>query len=250
MPATFPLFLPTGVRGLFESESLLRRLARLAHWDARARILELFGSLSGLSLAKLSDCALTVVDASADHLEDLRERAQLVGIAGRLATQVGNVLELQQPPASFSGVLSLGRVTGSVASEAKRLRPLLAPGGRLGLTTVVRVGRQSSEQALRFWEARLGAPLLLPRAALMELEREGFEPELIETVSDAELDDFYHDVEVGLSHLNASGPGLDELRGELSLYQALRARSGYSYGFVVGRKKEPGEKPPPSRDSG
>jgi len=251
MSSPFPLYHPPDARRLFLSDSLLRRVAQLANWDSKAKLVELFGSLNGLSLAKSLDCDLTVVEPFGKSLESLKERARLAGVDGQVTFAPGEPTALALPAKKASGIFSLGRVTGLPGAEAKRLRPLLAERGRLGLTVVVKVSRHPNEKALKAWEARLGAPLPMPREALLAIEAEGFEPELVESAGDAELDEYYAGLEAALAKVeqpDADGP--KAARDELALYRELNGKTGVSFAFVLGRRKEPGEKPPMSRDNG
>jgi hypothetical protein len=251
MSSPFPLYFPPDARRLFQSDSLLRRIAQLAHWDSKTCLLELFGSANGLALARALDCELTVVEPFGKQLESLKERARLTGVGDLVSFEPGDVLAVKLPQGKFHGIFSLGRVTGLVSAEARRLRPMLAERGRLGLTVVMKVSRRPDERALKFWQDRLGAPLPFPREALQALEAEGFEPELAETAGDAELDQYYASLETALAKVedpDAAGP--KAARAELALYRELGGKWGVTFGFVLGRRKEPGEKPPMSRDGG
>ncbi|MEW5741535.1 MAG: class I SAM-dependent methyltransferase [Myxococcota bacterium] len=252
MSSPFPLYFPPDARRLFQSESLVRRVAQLAHWDSKARLVELFGSLTGMALAKSLDCELTVVEPQGRQLDWLKERARAAGVNDFVSFEAADPLAVSLPQRKFAGIFSLGRITGLVGPESKRLRPFLAERGRLGLTAVVKVSRQPVERALTAWQGRLGAPLPLPREALLAMEAEGFEPELVETVGEGELDEHYQAVEQALSKLDAAkddGP-VKSAREELALYRELGGRTGVTFAFILGRRKEPGEKPPMSRDSG
>ncbi|MCC6334036.1 MAG: SAM-dependent methyltransferase [Myxococcales bacterium] len=252
MSSPFPLYLPPDARRLFQSESLVRRMAQLAHWDSKARLVEFFGSLPGMALAKALDCELTVVEPAGKHQAWLQERARAAGVNDLVSFEPADPLAVSLPKAKSSGIFSLGRVTGHMGAEAKRLRPFLAERGRLGLTSVVKVSRLPNEKALAAWQARLGAPLLLPREALLAMEAEGFEPELVETAGEAELDEYYQAFEAALAKLDASkdDAAVKAAREELALYRELGGRTGVTFAFILGRRKEPGEKPPMSRDSG
>lgn len=255
MSSPFPLYHPPEARRLFQSDSLLRRIAQLAHWDSKARLVELFGSLNALALARTLDCELTVVEPHGKHLESMKERARLAGLGagagGQVTFQPGDTQALTLPPRKFHGLFSLGRVTGTVGAEAKRLRPLLAERGRLGLTAVMKVSRHPHEKAVAQWEGRLGAPLPLPREALLALEAEGFEPELVETASDTELTEYYDALDAALGKVESpDDPAVKSVKAEVALFRELGGRTGVTFGFVLGRRKEPGEKPPMSRDNG
>jgi hypothetical protein len=250
MPSPFPLYLPPEASRLFQSESIVRRIAIMARWDSRVRLVELFGSAHGLGLAKALDCELTVIEPPGPQAEAQAERVRQSGLSETVRVEVGDALSLTRPAGSLDGILSLGRVTGTAGAEARRLRPLLAAKGRLALTVVVKVSRRPNEKAVAAWEQRLGAPLPLPREALMALEVEGFEPEMVETASDAELEQHYASLEAALASGGVDGDGARAARAELALYRDLGGKTGVSFACVLGRRKEPGERPPMSRDSG
>jgi hypothetical protein len=252
MSSPFPLYFPPEAHRLFESASLVRRVAQLARWDSRAQLAELYGTATGLALAKALDCELTVVEPPGRQLDWLKERARAAAVDGRVRFEASDPLVVALPKAKFHGIFCLGRVTGEVGAEAKRLRPFLGERGRAGLTAVVKVGRQPNERALGAWQARLGAPLPLPREALLAMEAEGYEPELVETAGEAELDGYYEALEAALAKSDASkdDAATKAARDELSLYRQLGGRTGVTFAFLLGRRKEPGEKPPMSRDNG
>lgn len=249
MADPFPLYLPPEARRLFQTESLLRRFANNAHWNASAKLLEFHGSLGGLALAKALNCTLTVVEPEIRVVDALRERARAAGMLEK-------VTFLNQHPAgssfgvgTFDGIFSFGRVVGPLATIAATWRTWLAPRGRAAITTVVKVGRQPSELALTAWEKRLGAPLLLPRDALLAVETQGFEPEMVESAGDLELEDYYRELENVLNKA-VDGPAIKTLRDEIALHRSLNGKSGVTYAAMIFRRKEPDEKPPASRDGG
>lgn len=251
MADPFPLYFPPDARRLFQTESLLRRFAQMAHWEKGSELLELFGSLAGLALTKALDCRLTVVEPEDRTLTMLRERAKAAGIATHVTFSPGPLAPLSFPQGTFDGIFSFGRVVGLPRALAKAWRPLLAEKGRIGFTAVVKVSRNPSDKALEYWKNRLGAPLLLPRETLLAVEEEGFEPEMVETVGEAELDEYYKELEAALGKVsNAAEPGPSALRAEIDQHRALNGKTGVTLAFVVARRKEPGEKPPLSRDSG
>jgi len=246
----FPLFFPPEARRLFQTESLLRRFAHAAHWSRESRLRELGGSLGGLALCRALSCKLTLTEADPKQLDALKERARVAGIAERVTFLQKTVDELAPEADAFDGIFALGRVVGPLGALATRLRPALAEKGRLGVTTVVKVGRHPPAAALEAWSKRLGAPLPLPREALIEVEAAGYEPELLETVSDAELDEYYKELEVVIARGGLDPAGLQALQEEIALHRAHNGPSGVAYAVVIARRKEPGEKPPLSRDSG
>jgi hypothetical protein len=251
MADPFPLYIPPEARRLFQSESLLRRFAQMAHWDDGSNLLELHGSLGALAITKALSCHLTVVEPDQRLAEALKERARVVGVGDKVAVQQAGINSVKFAERAFDGIFSFGRVIGIPRDLAALWRPYLAIGGRLGLTVMVRVGRLANQAALDAWAARLGAALQSPRQTLMAVEAEGFEPELIETLGDAELDEYYRELEAVMGRTaDQNDEGLRALKEEIALHRAHAGKSGVTIAFLVARRKEPGEKPPPSRDGG
>lgn len=248
MADPFPLWYPPDARRLFTSDGMLRRIARTAHWGATSRVLELCGSTATSALARDVGCQVTVADDDATALDGVRERLKAHGLADKVQVRQGAFSALPFPDGDFDGVAVLGRVLMRLEQAATGFRRLLAPKGRLVLTYPARVGRFPSEQSLKAWEARLGEPLRLPRDLLSAVEKCGYEPETIETVGDTELDDFYRELEKSVA--NAATPGAKAVADEVALHRSQNGRTGVSYAVLVARRKEPGERPPASRDGG
>ena len=254
MADPFPLYLPPETRRLFQSESLLRRFAQMAHWNDGSSLLELHGSLGALAITKALSCHLTIVEPNERLAEAIKERAKVVGVAEKVAVhhgtvQHGHVGSIKFADKAFDGIFSFGRVIGVPAQVAKQWRPSLAVGGRLGITAIVKVGRVNNEPVLAAWKERLGEGLMNPRQTLMSVEAEGYEPELIETLGDNELDEYYRELETILGKTQDNNAmGALALRSEIALHRT--GKTGVTIAFIVARRKEPGEKPPPSRDGG
>lgn len=250
MADPFPLFLPSDARRLFQTESLLRRFAQAAHWSHTSKLLEVHGSLGGLALTKALNCTLTVAEPEQPMLDALKERARIAGISDRVTFLHKRFDELAFPAASFDGIFALGRVVGPLDVSAAKVRPWLVERGRLGLTWIVKVGLAPSQPSLDYWATRLGQPLAVPRDALISVEKVGFEPELLETMGELELDEYYRELELLNGKLPADHAGAKALREELTLHRAQNGKSGVTWAAVIVRRKEPGEKPPASRDAG
>ncbi len=248
MADAFPLYLPREARRLFQSESLLRRFAQAAQWTEDSKLLELHGSLGGLALSKALKCPLTVVEPDPRAADVVRERARMAGIAPLVTVLTQSSTDASSLDDGYEGVFCLGRVLGPVDVMAARFRPLLAQAGRLALTCLVRVGRVQPEASIKAWTARVGHPLPTPRDAMMAFEAQGFEPEICESLGEVELDDFYKEVEALLSR--APDPDAKPLLEEIALHKSCNGKTGVSYAVLIGRRKEPGEKPPLSRDGG
>lgn len=250
MADPFPLYLPPESRRLFQSESLLRRFAQAAHFTGSSRLLEVHGSLGGLALARALNCSITIVEPDAKVADTLRERARMAGIGDKVTWLQQPLSSVSFAEKSFDGIFCFGRIAGPLEVLARTMRPWLDDKGRLALTWVMAVGRAPAASALESWSERLGRKLLSPRDTLLSLEPEGFEPELVETLGDPEMDEFYRDVELALLKHPPDADHVKPVKAEIVVHRAQQGKAGAAYGVVVARRKEPGEKPPLSRDGG
>jgi len=250
MADLYPILHPAEARRLFTSEAVVRRFAKTAHWSASTRLLELCGSVGGLYLAKEAGLPLTVCDADGKALDAHKDRAKVLGLDSKVRFQQAQFNSLPFKEGEFDGVLVLGRIVMPLEATALNLRKLLAPKGRLVMTWPVKVGRVGLQDTIAFWEARIGAKLLMPRETLMTVERQGFEPETIETASGDELDEYYKELDAAAARLDANEPQVKALKQEIAFHRDHGQKQGVALAVLVARRKEPGERPPPSRDSG
>ncbi|MBZ4400973.1 methyltransferase domain-containing protein [Myxococcus sp. MISCRS1] len=247
----FPLYHPADARRAFSSDDVTRRFAKVAQLEPGSQVLVLGcgpDASAALVLAREMGCTVMAGDTDESHVAAARERVRNQGLGDRIEVRGVALDSLGLPDGAFDAILIPGRVLYTLKGTMSVLRPLLAKRGRLGMTFPARVGRVVPKAAAELWERRLGAPLLLPRELLMSLEMGGFEPESAETLHDTELDDYYREVEASLRP--TSGPQASSLREELALHRESNGKASVSYAFLVGRRKEPGEKPPASRDRG
>lgn len=246
----FPLYYPGDARRAFGSDEATRRFARAAQLEPGCRVLVLGCGPVGapMLLARDLGCSVVAADTEDALLASIRERVRALALADRVETRRVDLDKLSFPDGEFDAILIQGRVFYPLSASLTTLRRLLAKRGRLGMTFPARVGRYTAKPALEFWEKRIGAPLLLPRELLLELEAHGYEPESVETLTDLELDALYKDVEQRLQ--NAPVKDSEIIRQEISVHREQNGKAGVSYAFLIGRRKEPGEKPPASRDRG
>ncbi|MBL8917257.1 MAG: class I SAM-dependent methyltransferase [Myxococcaceae bacterium] len=250
MADPFPLYLPSEARRLFQSESLLRRFAQAAHFTGESRLLEIHASLGGLALARALNCQITMIEPDPRVAETLKERARMAGLGDAVTWLQQPLSSVSFADQSFDGIFSLGRVIGRPSELARRFRPWLAEKGRLAVTCVMAVGRQPAKVALESWADRLGHAIVSPRDTLMSVEPEGFEPEIVESLGDPELDDFYREIDAALAKQPSETEAIKQLKAEITVHRAQQGKAGATYGVIVARRKEPGEKPPLSRDGG
>lgn len=247
----FPLYFPGDARRPFESEELTRRFARLADLVKGCRVLDLAASPNGASvlLARELGCEVVSVDSDEAVVRQTEERLRTQGLLDRISVKKVTWSALPFGDGEFDGIFAQGRVVYRLSEAGERLRRLLAPRGRLVLTYPARVGRFQPKVVLEHWEKRLGEALRLPRELLQDLERCGFEPEGVETLGDAELAELYRSWESRLGQQKDTGREA-EIKEEIDLFRSSANRSVFTYALIIGRRKEPGEKPPVSRDRG
>ncbi|MBZ4335098.1 MULTISPECIES: cyclopropane-fatty-acyl-phospholipid synthase family protein [unclassified Corallococcus] len=247
----FPLYHPPGAQRAFGSDDATRRFAKVAQLEQGSRVLVLGCGPEGhaaVLLAQELKCSVVAVDTDEALVSPIRERVRTQGLADRIEVRRVAPDALGMLDGPFHGILVPGRVQYPLDVALRTFRPLLGKRGRVGFTFPARVGRFTPKPVLDFWEKRLGAPLLLPRELLQALENAGFEPESVESLHDTELDALYKDMEAHLPE--GAAPESATFREELALHREHNQKPGVSYAFAVGRRKEPGEKPPASRDRG
>ena len=235
------------------SDDISRRIAVLCGLTAGARVLDL-GSGAGPTarlLAKEHLCEVTCVDLDRQALDSLMEAARADGVAERIHPVQGDLRELDLPEAGFRCVLCEGSVRylgASLEEAAKQVRRFLEPEGRLAITTAARVGRVLPTAVSGFYQSR-GEQLLYPRELSAALERGGFEPLATEAFADSLVDNYYRFVEGALERLADpdGGEPLAGLKREIEVFRREGGRTAVNIVLLAARRKEPGERPRPSR---
>lgn len=244
----FPLYYPPGARRAFESDDITRRFANVATLTSGSRVLEVLagrGSASVL-LAKELGCEVLALEADDASVAALGERVRTLSLQDRITVKKMDPSRPELPAGEFDAVVIQGRVVGRLEPCVQAYRPLLATNGRLMLTYPAKVGRFPLKHALEFWEKRLGESPRYPREVLMAIESCGFEPEAVETLDDGALAELYRGLEQKIDGNASAGA----LREEVDLFRGASNKASVTYAFAVARRKEPGEKPPASRDRG
>ena len=119
---------------------------------------------------------------------------------------------------------------------ARTAREFLAPEGRVVFVRPVKVLSRPPPGIVEQWERHWGqAAPDAAGAARRRFPQSGYEPDFAEALGLDEMDALY-----------AAAP--DELAEEAALYRAGAA--AISFAIAVGRRREPDEKPRPSRDRG
>lgn len=237
--APLPHALPPGARQAFASEDAVRRFAKVARLQPGARVL-LLGDVesAALLLARDYDCHVIAADEDPEALAGLRAAALQQGLGEQVETLPLETALGEGAPADLQAVLVRGDRVYRTEEAARRLRPLLGPDGRLGLVALTCAGRSPDTAEIARWEALQGAPLLAPLALLGLLRDADYEPEAAEVLAPSEL--------VALAEqLGEAGPA-DALRA----WREDGGAGGVSYALIIGRRREPGERPPIPHDRG
>jgi len=244
----FPLYYPPSARRAFESDDITRRFANVATLATGSRVLELLAGRGSASilLAREYGCEVVAVDPEEAVASALVERVRSLSLQDRISVKRLEGGRLDLPPGAFDAIVIQGRVPGRLEECVPQYRPLLSTNGRLMMTYPARVGRFPQQHALDFWEMRLGEPIRYPREILQAIEACGFEPEAVETLDDGALAELYR----GLEQRIDGNPAAATLREEVNLFRSASNKASVTYAFAVARRKEPGEKPPASRDRG
>src|SRR3954470_19972170 len=244
----FPLYYPPNARRAFESDDIIRRFANVATLTSGSRVLDVLagrGSASVL-LAKELGCEVLALESDDQAVAALVERVRSLSLQDRISVKRTDPARPELPPGEFDAVIIQGRVLGPLVGCAQAYRPLLSTNGRLMMTYPAKVGRFPQKHALEFWEKRLGEPPRYPREVLQAIESCGFEPEAVETLDDGALAELYRGLEQKIDG-NADAAALRE---EVDLFRGASNKASVTYAFALARRKEPGEKPPASRDRG
>lgn len=243
----FPLYYPAGASPAFVDEGYVRRLGRSCLIEPDSRVLVIGAAQSPLAERLVHEFGCTVVvAASSEELDAARSRVSSAGLEDRISIKHVAPRSLPYEDEEFQAIFVGLRTPFPLGEAVLSLRRFLSPKGRLCVAYPVRVGRQVHPAAQKFWTQRLGEPLRLPRECLQVIERAGYEPQIIEALEDPLLDAFYREVEEHL-RVAASDPHAELLREELALHRSQGGRSTVSFAVMVGRRKEPGEKPPIAR---
>lgn len=216
-------------RAPFCRPSVIARLIRRLELPAGMEVLE-WGVARGSTAATLAKAGLNVTLVEPD--EPALEQA-LQGVR----TEV-TALRADRPPAALAGRFALVLLHARDAlgdDVATVAREFLAPEGRVVFVRPVRVLLRPPPGLVERWERHWGLTLRTPQQLLASLPAAGYEPDLAETLGIDEMDALY-----------VAAP--DAMAEETALYRSGGA--AISFAMVTGRRREPDEKPRPSRDRG
>jgi SAM-dependent methyltransferase len=246
--ASFPLVIPPDARRALGTEDFARRVGKVCGLGSGARVLELGSGGSSLVLAREFGCKLVCADANETALDALRTRLSSVAGGERVEVKKLPPDALPFEPKEFAAIVMLEKVLRPLDELLTQLRPHLAESGHLAIVYPVAVGRKSPPVQ---WAEALGVPLLLPRDCFRAFEKNGFEPISVDSLSEQQLDTYYEAVEESLRRFPEKDPRVSgQLRAQLEAHAAHKKSGSITWACLIGRRKEPGEKPPQSRDSG
>ena len=222
-------FLGSDPRAPFCRASVVSRLVRRLELMQGSELLE-WGVARGSTAATLVKLGMTVslVEPGEEALDRVLQETRV---------EV-NAVRAERPPASMAGrfALILLHTRDALGDEvASVAREFLGPEGRVAFVRPVKVLLRPPPGLVEQWERHWGHALRTPQELLAAFPAAGYEPDFAEALGIDEMDALYD-----------AAP--DELAEEVALYRAGAA--AISFAIAVGRRREPDEKPRPSRDHG
>jgi hypothetical protein len=222
-------FQGTDPRAPFCRPSVVGRLVRRLELPEGAEVLE-WGVGTGSTAAAL--CALGMKVSLVEPDESALDRVL------QSVREPVNAVRADRPPATLAGrfALVLLHARDALGDEvAVVAREFLAAEGRVAFVRPVRVLLRPPPGLVEVWERHWKLTLRTPQELLATLPGAGYEPDFAETLSLDEMDALY-----------AAAP--EAMAEEAAQYRTGAA--GISFALVSGRRREPDEKPRPSRDRG
>lgn len=139
-----------------ESEATRRALDLLRpHLPTQPLILDIGcgPGLQTLDLARYTKGKIVAIDTHTPFLNELEKRARAASLSGRITTANESMFALPFPPASFDLLWSEGAIYILGFAEGLRAwKPLLKPGGCLGVTEISWLKANPPEKVAAYWE--------------------------------------------------------------------------------------------------
>jgi SAM-dependent methyltransferase len=169
----FEMFSGLPRQGPGDAGSTLQALALVPGIGPETRVLDL-GCGTGLQtclLAQNSPARFVAIDNHPPFVQELNQRARLLGIADRLEARVGDMRRLDFAPGSFDLIWCEGAiyVTG-VEASLRQWRRLLVPGGYVAFTEVCWTRPGPPPDCAAFWAQEY--PAIRETSALLRLIEE------------------------------------------------------------------------------
>jgi SAM-dependent methyltransferase len=174
----FELFEGLPRQGPGETASTLRALGLSPPLTADARVVDL-GCGTGaqtLVLAQHTPAHILALDTHAPFVQELRWKAELLGLGGRVEARVGDMAKLDVPDGAYDLVWSEGAIyVIGFDIGLKAWRRLLKPGGHLAVTEACWLTADRPAECAAFWASEYPA-IRNVAANLAAIERCGYEP--------------------------------------------------------------------------
>ena len=224
-----------------------KALALCRDLPPKPKVLDLGCGVGGqtLHLAGLTSGTIVAVDRHAPSVERLRVTVAVRGLAKLIRPMVGDMVNLDQPPANFDLVWSEGALYNIGIENALRIcHGLLRPGGYLAFTDAVWRKDNPPPEVKASFEDDYPTMGRVPDV-LAAIERSGFSLIGHFTLPDeAWWDDFYTPMEIRIGELCGKYKDAEALAvlGLLAQEPAMHRKYSdyYAYEFFVVRRKGPG----------
>jgi SAM-dependent methyltransferase len=241
----FEMFSGLPRQGPGDINSTLRALALLPSVGLETRVLDL-GCGTGLQtcvLAQNSPATFVAIDNHAPFVEELRRRAQALGIAQRLEARVGDMRRLDFAPGSFDVIWSEGAIYAMGFDVGLReWRRLLTAGGHVAVTEICWTKPDPPAACAAFWEREYPAIRHVP-ALLAIIDDCGYDVIGHFTLPPSSWwDDYYRPLQQNVRDFRLRHQGeldalglADQVQREIDVWHTYS--EFYSYEFLVMRTR-------------
>ncbi len=228
------------------SEAMTRRALELSGLLGRSGLVVAdLGCGTGASavvLAEQLDARITAVDLFPEFLDELRRRAEGLGVATRITTRAVSFDALPFEAESFDVIWSEGAIYNlGFEAGVKGWRSFLKPGGILAVSEITWLTAERPTELQAHWEREYPE---IDRASgkLAVLERHGFTPVgYFPLPESCWLEDYYRPLRARFplfleqnAHSEAARACVAAEEREIALYE--RHSAHVSYGFYIARK--------------
>ncbi|MEQ8848915.1 class I SAM-dependent methyltransferase [Botrimarina sp.] len=231
-------------QGPGSERSTLEALALCSQLPADPDVLDVGCGPGGqtMTLARACGGRIVAVDTCDEYLDELRERAQRAGVAGRIDALNADMAALAFPVGSFDLVwCEAAAYVMGVAAALAAWRPLLRDRGYLAFSELVWLTNDPPPAAAEFWRA--GYPAMTTvRGVLREVRESGYEPLGGFTLPDSDWwSDYYGPLQAKLPVLREKYAGDEQALGVVAATEAeievrRRYADAYGYRFFVARR--------------